>query len=240
MAGCCDQQATFTGLDDRYKRILWIVIGINALMFFVEMTAGIAAQSQALQADALDFLGDTLTYGLSLWAIGQSLRVRSNMALFKGASLTLMAFWVLGSTIYRVFVLNTPDAFTMGWIAIAAFTANVISVLLLMRYRNGDSNIRSVWLCSRNDAIGNLVVLVAASGVWYTETAWPDLLVAGFLAVLFLSSAIQIMKQALDEKRQLAEGKLSESDLEQDSALSMSCCSTNKEKDSNKGGGCCT
>lgn len=185
-----------------YKRILWWVIAINALMFMVEMSAGIGAQSQALQADALDFLGDTLTYGLSLWVIGKTLTIRSNAAMAKGVSLLVMACWVTGSTIYRLFVINSPDALTMGGIAIAAFVANVVSVLLLVKYKDGDANVRSVWLCSRNDAIGNLVVLAAASGVWITGTAWADLMVALILASLFLSSAWQILKQALAEKRQ--------------------------------------
>jgi len=201
MAGCCNGKHSFDGLSDHYKRILYWVIGINALMFIVEMAAGIGAQSQALQADALDFLADTLTYGLSLWAIGKALSIRSNAAIIKSISLLLMALWVSGSTIYRLFILNTPEAYTMGAVAIAAFSANVISVVLLREYKDGDANVRSVWLCSRNDAIGNFVVLIAALGVWGTGTAWPDLLVAFLLAALFLSSAWQILRQSLAEKK---------------------------------------
>jgi Co/Zn/Cd efflux system component len=203
MAGCCGGQSNFDGMSKSYKRILWWVIAINGVMFLVEMIAGIGAQSQALQADALDFLGDTLTYGISLWAIGKSVTLRSNVALFKGYSLLIMALWVFGSTLYRFFILSSPDAMTMGSIAILAFSANVISVLLLMRYKDGDANVRSVWLCSRNDAIGNLVVLVAATGVWYSESAIPDLFVAFILASLFLSSAWQIIRQAKQEKIKL-------------------------------------
>lgn len=200
MSHCC-AKSTFTGLDPVYIRILWLIITINGLMFGVEMIAGIAAQSQALQADALDFLGDTLSYGISLWAIGKAVSFRTNAALFKGFSLLLMSCWVTGSTIYRIFVLNSPDAVTMGGVAIAAFIANMVSVLLLMRYKDGDANVRSVWLCSRNDAIGNLVVLIAASGVWYSDTPWPDLATALIMAGLFLSSAWQITRQAVLEKR---------------------------------------
>ena len=148
-------------------------------------------------------MGDTFTYGVSLWAIGKSLTLRSNVALFKGYSLLLMALWVFSSTLYRLFILNTPNAYVMGSIAIMAFAANIISVLLLMKYKDGDANVRSVWLCSRNDAIGNLVVLLAASGVWVTNSAIPDLLVALILASLFLSSSWQIIRQARLEKRQL-------------------------------------
>lgn len=202
MAGCCGQDKNFDGMSNAYKRVLWWVIGINASMFFIEMIAGFTAQSQALQADALDFLGDTLTYGISLWVIGKSLTIRSNAAMAKGYSLVVMALWVFGSTIYRLFVVNSPDAFTMGSVAIAAFTANIVSVLLLLKFKDGDANVRSVWLCSRNDAIGNLVVLAAASGVWFTGSAWSDLIVAFVLASLFLSSARQILKQALTEKSQ--------------------------------------
>ena len=207
MAGCCGGHSNFDGMSKSYKRILWWVIAINGLMFLVEMSAGIGAQSQALQADALDFLGDTLTYGISLWAIGKSLTLRSNVALFKGYSLLIMALWVFGSTLYRFFTVSSPDAMTMGSIALLAFSANVISVLLLMRYKDGDANVRSVWLCSRNDAIGNLVVLVAASGVWYSESALPDLIVAFILASLFLSSAWQIIKQAKQEKIEIKNHK---------------------------------
>lgn len=202
MAGCCGGNSNFDGMNDSYKRILWWIIAINGVMFLVEMSAGIGAQSQALQADALDFLGDTLTYGISLWVIGKSISLRSNVALFKGYSLLVMALWVFSSTLYRFFVLSSPDATTMGAIALLAFTANVVSVLLLMRYKDGDANVRSVWLCSRNDAIGNLVVLVAASGVWFSGSAIPDLVVAFILASLFLSSAWQIIQQAKQEKRQ--------------------------------------
>ena len=200
MAGCCSGNRNFAGMNARYKRALLWVIGINGLMFIVEMSAGIGAQSQALQADALDFFGDTFTYGISLWAIGKSLTLRSNVALFKGYSLLLMALWVFSSTLYRLFILNTPNAYIMGSIAILAFSANIISVLLLMKYKDGDANVRSVWLCSRNDAIGNLVVLLAASGVWFTNSAVPDLAVALILASLFLSSSWQIIKQARLEK----------------------------------------
>ncbi len=197
--GCCGHEQNFAGVSQTYRRILLIIIVINGLMFGVEMVAGWLSGSQALQADALDFLGDTISYAVSLWAIGKALAIRSRAALAKGISLALMAAWVTGSTLYKVLILNTPDALTMGTVAIAAFVANLVSVLLLMRYRDGDANVRSVWLCSRNDAIGNLIVVAAASGVWATDSAWPDLSVAFIMAALFLSSAIQIIRQARAE-----------------------------------------
>ena len=169
-------------------------------MFVVEMSAGHAARSQALQADALDFLGDAMTYGLSLAVIGASVRVRANAALLKGTSLMLMGMWVLGSTLWRVFVVGVPEAQIMGGVGVMALAANLASVWLLMRYKDGDANVRSVWLCSRNDAIGNVAVMLAAVGVMVTGTGWPDLAVAGLMAGLFLSSATQIFRQALAER----------------------------------------
>ncbi|MBO6570732.1 MAG: cation transporter [Kordiimonadaceae bacterium] len=184
-----------------YKRILWVVIAINGIMFLVEMTAGMFASSQALKADALDFLGDTATYTITLMVLGMPLVWRARAALVKGASLGLMGIWVLGSTIYYALVLDVPQAEVMGSIGLLALTANMVSVLLLLRHRNGDANVRSVWLCSRNDAIGNLAVIFAASGVWATSSAWPDLIVAGVMASLFLWSSVQIVIQALGELR---------------------------------------
>jgi Co/Zn/Cd efflux system component len=196
---CCGHEAKFEGLDPRYKRVLWIVIAINAAMFIVEMAAGQLAGSRALQADALDFLGDTLTYGLSLAVIGTSPKTRATAALLKGVSLTLMGLWVLGTTAYQILVLGLPRAEIMGGVGFLALAANVSSVLLLMRYKDGDANVRSVWLCSRNDAIGNVAVMLAAVAVWGTTSAWPDLIVATAMAVLFLNSSFLILKQAWQE-----------------------------------------
>ncbi|CAN7418716.1 cation transporter [Phyllobacterium sp. LjRoot231] len=197
---CCSGGVPiFDGVDPRYKRILWTVIAINGAMFLTEMVAGQLAGSQALKADALDFLADTVTYGLSLAVIGASLRTRATAALFKGLSLSVMAVWVFGSTIYQVFVLGLPSAEVMGVIGFLALAANLGSVVLLRPYKDGDANVRSVWLCSRNDAIGNVVVMAAALGVWGTSTAWPDLAVAALMAGIFLTSSMQILRQAWSE-----------------------------------------
>ena len=201
-AGCGHHHATtFDGMSDDYRRRLWIVIAINAAMFFVEMGAGALAGSQALQADALDFAADAATYGISLAVIGAALRTRALAALFKGLSLSLMGLWVLGSTAYHVLVLGLPRAEIMGVVGFLALAANVASVLILMRYKDGDSNVRSVWLCSRNDAIGNVAVMAAALGVWGTATKWPDLIVAAIMATLFLWSSGQILRQSVREIR---------------------------------------
>lgn len=201
MAGCCGAEAKFEGLSPEYKRRLWIVIALNATMFAVEMAAGHLAGSQALQADALDFFGDAMTYAISLAVIGASVRVRTTAALAKGLSLFVMGLWVFGSTLYRVFAIGVPEAEIMGIVGFLALATNIASVLLLVRYKDGDANVRSVWLCSRNDAIGNVAVLIAALGVWGTASGWPDLIVAGIMASLFLSSSFQIVRQALSEAR---------------------------------------
>jgi Co/Zn/Cd efflux system component len=204
MSGCCGHSARFEGLSEDYKRRLWLVIAINAGMFAVEMGAGQLSGSQALKADALDFLGDALTYGISLAVIGASLQTRAMAAMAKGTSLLLMGLWVFGSTVYQVFVVGVPQAHIMGVIGFMALAANLLSVLLLARYKDGDANVRSVWLCSRNDAIGNVAVMIAALGVWGTASGWPDLIVAGIMAGLFLNSAVQILSQALQERREAA------------------------------------
>lgn len=200
MSGCgCGSDVKFDGASTAYRRALWAVIAINASMFLIEMGAGQIAGSQALKADALDFLGDSATYSMSLFVIGMPLVWRARAALIKGVSLGLMGIWVFGSTAYCVLILGMPQAEIMGAVGLLAFVANVASVLLLLKYRDGDANVRSVWLCSRNDAIGNLAVVLAASGVWATSSAWPDLIVAGILASLFLWSSALIVRQALQE-----------------------------------------
>ena len=205
MAGCChhDHSETFEGQSPAYRRVLWAVVAINGAMFATELFAGAMAQSMALQADALDFLADTLTYGISLYAIGRSARLRSSVALVKGLSLAVMGVGILALTLYRTLVLGAPDAFVMTGIGALALAANLASVLLLLRYRNGDANVRSGWLCSRNDAIGNVAVIAAAGAVAWTGTAWPDLIVAAAMAALFLHSATLIVRQALKERRAL-------------------------------------
>jgi Co/Zn/Cd efflux system component len=205
MSQHCTHSAPELGTAPRgLRRALIWVIAINATMFVVEMAAGSLAQSQALQADALDFLADSLTYGLSFAVLGMSLRTRAMAALLKGSSLAAMGLFVLGLTLYRVFTGAEPEAPVMGAIGFLALAANLISVLFLLRFREGDANIRSVWLCSRNDAIGNIAVIGAAALVWITGSYWPDLIVAAALAALFLHSATLILLQARRELEQNA------------------------------------
>ena len=184
-----------------YRRVLWIALFINAAMFVVEVVAGFAAGSASLQADALDFFGDAANYGLSLSVASMALVWRARAALVKGASMGLFGIWVIASATMNVFTGETPHAGTMGAIGLLALLANVGVAVLLYQYRDGDANMRSVWLCTRNDAIGNVMVMVAALGVFGTGTLWPDIVVAGAMAALALSASFQSIARALAELR---------------------------------------
>ena len=199
---CGHSNPKFDGAMKEYKWRLKLIIALNAIMFIIEMGLGYVAQSQAMKADALDFLGDTLTYSISLAVIGASVRVRTNVALAKGISLLLIGTWIFLSTVYKFFYSNFPEAEIMGAVAVLALAVNLSCVILLVQFRDGDANVRSVWLCSRNDAVGNVAVLVAALGVWGTTSNLPDLIVALVMSLLFLSSSLQIIRQALSERRE--------------------------------------
>lgn len=196
--------ADFSGASPAYRRVLWTVIALNAGMFAVEVVAGAMARSTALWADSLDFAADAATYGLSLWAIGQAPAVRARIATVKGLSLAVMAALVLGVALWRAVGQPVPEAATMGVVGVLALAANVASALLLWRWRAGDANVRSVWLCTRNDAVGNVAVMAAAGAVALTGTGWPDLIVAMGMAALFLSSSISILRQSGRERRAAA------------------------------------
>ncbi len=187
--------------DPRFRRALWIVLAINAAMFAVELSAGLAAHSVALQADALDFLGDAANYALTLTVLGMALRWRAGAALVKGASMGLFGLWVIGQALWNLYHGTLPGAFVMGSVGLLALVANVASAALLYAFRGGDSNMRSVWLCSRNDAIGNLAVMLAAAGVFSTGSALPDLAVAAIMAGLALGAARLVLRQARAELR---------------------------------------
>lgn len=184
-----------------YRRILWIVLAINITMFGVEVVAGLLARSVSLQADALDFFGDALTYAITLMVLGMGLRWRAGAALFKGLSMGAFGLWVVGLTVWHALNPGVPGAEIMGGIALLALTANVTSAALLFKHRMGDSNMRSVWLCSRNDAIANMAVLVAALGVWGSGTGWPDLIVGFGIAALNLHSAVDVTRHAVADWR---------------------------------------
>lgn len=196
---CCDGIGNVEEIP--YRRVMWAVLAVNAAMFLIEAGAGLGAKSVALQADALDFLADAATYGITLLVLPMAIRWRARAALVKGASMALFGLWVLGATAYNAFLLDAPDALVMGSVGVLALLANLFCALLLFRFRGGDSNKRSAWLCSRNDVLGNLAVIVAAGGVMATGTAWPDLAVALIMAALWVHAAVQIIRQAIAELR---------------------------------------
>jgi Co/Zn/Cd efflux system component len=207
MADCCCTPPPLNldphrGNAAAYRRVLWAVLAINAVMFLVEIGAGLAAGSAALQADALDFLGDAANYAISLIVVGMALRYRATAALAKGATMGLFGLWVIGAVVWHAVHGTLPSAFTMGAVGFAAFAANAASFGLLWAYRGGDANMRSAWLCTRNDVLGNLAVLLAALGVFGTGTGWPDVIVAAIMAALALQGATIVVRQALAELRQ--------------------------------------
>ncbi|WP_380871935.1 cobalt transporter [Sphingomonas sp. DBB INV C78] len=187
--------------DPRWRRVLWIALVINLAMFFGEIVAGIASGSRSLQADALDFLGDSANYAISLGVAGMALGWRSRAALLKGGTILAFGLYVLVTTVLAALGGGVPQAETMGIVGVIALIANGSVALMLYRYRAGDANMRSVWICSRNDAIGNLAVLLAAAGVVGTGTAWPDLAVALIMAALGIWGGLQIVSQARAELR---------------------------------------
>jgi Co/Zn/Cd efflux system component len=202
-AHCCGHHHEDPGSDPLrqavYRRVLWWVLAINAVMFSVEIGAGLAAGSAALQADAVDFLGDAANYAVSLFVVGMALRHRAAAALAKGATMALFGLWVLGITAWHVFNGTLPHAVTMGGVGLAALVANAASFWLLWWHRTGDANMRSAWICTRNDVLGNLAVLLAAAGVFGTGTGWPDVIVAAVMAMLALQGAATVIRQAKSE-----------------------------------------
>jgi len=170
-------------------------------MFAVEIGAGVAAGSASLQADALDFLGDAANYAISLMVVGMALRYRASAALAKGATMGVFGLWVIGTVIWHAVHGTLPSAFTMGAVGIAALIANAASFGLLWAYREGDANMRSAWICTRNDVLGNVAVLLAALGVFGTGTGWPDIVVAAIMSALALQGAAVVIRQSLGELR---------------------------------------
>lgn len=200
MADCCSGgSADKPPVDPAYRRILWIALAINALMLGVELVGGWAAGSVSLLADAVDFFGDAANYGISLFVLGMAPIWRSRSALVKGATMGVYGVFVIGTALRHLAAGTVPEASTMGAIGVAALAANGLVAVLLFAYRNGDSNMRSVWLCTRNDAIGNVAVMVAALGVFNTGSGLPDLFVAGVMGVLGLTAARSVMLQARAE-----------------------------------------
>jgi cation diffusion facilitator family transporter len=201
---CCDSGCSSNQLISlRYRKILWVALIINSAMFVIEIISGLNANSVSLLADAIDFFGDAMNYGISLAVLSMSLMWRARAALFKGFTMGAFGLFVLASAVWSYMQGHVPEPHTMGAIGLLALIANVSVAIMLYAYREGDANMRSVWLCSRNDAIGNVAVMIAALGVFGSGTAWPDLLVAVIMASLGLSAAVQVIKKANGEIRPL-------------------------------------
>ena len=197
-AHCCNTEPP---ASDIARRLLWVALAINGGMFVTEIVAGAIAGSVSLQADALDFLGDSFNYAISLAVIGFGLTWRARAALFKGLTMAGLGLWVLGAAAWHVVVGRVPEPFVMGVVGSLALVANAGVALLLFRFRGSEANLRSAWICSRNDVLGNLAVLLAALGVFGTGSYWPDITVAIVMAALALQGSAIVIRQSLTELR---------------------------------------
>lgn len=197
-ASCCGPSKK-AAVDPRWRRALWIALIVNAGMFLAELAAGEIADSRSLQADALDFFGDAANYAISLGVAGLALSWRAKASLVKGATLAALGAYVMIGALVSAFIGASPEPRIMGAVGILALIANVAVALMLYRFRDGESNMQSVWICSRNDAIANIAVVGAALGVFGTGTAWPDLIVAAIMATIGISGGIKIIRLALSE-----------------------------------------
>lgn len=203
MSACCsnDTCSATPAVDPVYRRVLWIALLLNALMFVVELGASWRSGSVSLMADSIDFLGDAANYGLSLAVLGMGLATRAKAALVKAACMGAFGMYVVGRAAWGAHIGAPPEAVTMGAVGFLALLVNAGVALMLFGFRTGDSNMRSVWICSRNDAIGNVAVMLAALGVFGTGSAWPDLVVAAIMGLLALTGAWSVLSQARVELR---------------------------------------
>lgn len=201
MGACCENDCTVDALRDKQSSTLKIVLAINIVLFLVGIGAGIYAASSALMTDSLDSLGDALTYGLSLYAVYQGARTKARVAFFKGALILTAAFVVLGQLIYKVMFPAVPIFGVMGAVSVLALIGNASCLFLLTRHRSDDVNMSSVWECSRNDIASNISVFLAAGAVWFTQSGWPDIVIAAALVCLFLRSALRVFSNARRELR---------------------------------------
>ena len=191
---CCDVK--IKKVNQKFRKILWIALILNFSMFIIELAYSFSADSVSLIADSIDFFGDSANYGVSLFVLGLGVASRAKASLLKAATMSLFGFWVIGTSIYNAIAISNPEPKLMGTMGLIAMFVNLVVALLLYSFRDGDSNMKSVWLCTRNDVIGNITVVMAASGVFFTATRWPDLVVAFGMGVLSLHSSIQVMQVA--------------------------------------------
>ncbi len=196
---CCDSGCTTPAVTPGFRKALWVALAINLVMFVVEIISGLRSGSVSLLADAIDFAGDAANYGITLVVLSMGLVWRSRAAMVKGLTMLAFGVFVLGRAGWAIYADVVPEPLTMGVIGTLALISNVIVAVMLYAFREGDSNMRSVWLCSRNDAIGNIAVMIAAAGVFGTGSGWPDLAVALVMAGLALSAGFSVVRQARQE-----------------------------------------
>ncbi len=199
MSDCCDNICNTPIVDARYRKVLWIALVLNLAMFFVEISAGLKGNSQSLLADAIDFFGDAGNYAISIFVLSMGIRTRAKASLFKASCMGLFGIYVIGSTILALFNGKVPEAHVMGIIGFLALAINASVALMLFKYRSGDSNMQSVWLCSRNDALGNIAVMLAGLGVYITNSNLPDLFVAIIMGLLGITASLKVFKKARSE-----------------------------------------
>jgi Co/Zn/Cd efflux system component len=198
---CCENvcKVELNETNKSFKKILWIALILNFLMFFVEVIFGFLSHSLSLKADAIDFLGDSANYFMTLFVLNSIIQTRAKVSLLKAAFMFSFGLWILTEAIIRFTSKELPNFITMSWIGLLALVVNAFVAFLLYKFRNGDSNMQSVWLCSRNDAIGNIAVIFASAGVFYLSSKWPDLIVAIFMAALSVNSSYKVLKLASAE-----------------------------------------
>ena len=204
MSGCCGNDYSDAPVEQGARKALWIALIINAGMFVVELSAGLAGGSAGLQADAMDFMGDAAGYGISLAVLSMAAVWRTRAAMLKGATMLLFGLWVAGTIVYHSQNGTVPSYELMGGIGLAAMAANIVCAVILFRFRGTDANMRSVWLCTRNDVLSNIAIVIAASGVWASGSGLPDLIVAAIIAGLAITGATDVLKRVRQEFRDLA------------------------------------
>lgn len=201
MSAGCGHDHTVSATGPAARKALWAALVINAVMVVVELSAGVLGESVSLQADAVDFFGDSVNYGLSLMVLNLGLIWRTRLATLKGSVMGLFGVWVTGMIVYHALSGTVPSAPVMGGIGFLALVANVTCAVILFRFRGADANMKSVWVCTRNDALSNVAVIIAASGVWASNSGIPDLIVAGIIGTLAIVGAIEVLRAAQKERR---------------------------------------
>ncbi len=200
MKSCCESKCSeLEALREKQKNVLLYVLLINSFMFFVEFIAGLLANSTSLLADSLDMFGDATVYAFSLYVLSKNSKWKAKAALLKGVIILLFGFFILGDVTYKIISHELPTAQTMGWIGLMALLANGFCLFLLTKHKSDDINMKSTWICSRNDIIANTGVILAAGIVSLFKSKWPDIIIGLIIAIVFLRSAVFILKEAKQE-----------------------------------------